>query len=149
MRRLEAVPALFMIALAAFVYFGTAGASLWDGVTPGSRFFPTVLAVVGTAAALAMLWAQRRGLERITLDLPTASGALRVAASMGGLLGMAALAPVAGFVPTIAAFTLYMLLAVLRQRLGPSLLTTAIVAGFVEIVFVRWLAVPLPAPFWA
>ena len=149
MRRLEAVPALFMLALAAFVYLGTAGASLWDGITPGSRFFPAVLAVAGSAAALALLWAQRRGLERITLDLPTATGGRRVAATMGGLIAMVALAPVAGFVPVIAAFTLYMVLVVLRQRPWPSLLTTTIVTAFVEFVFVRWLAVPLPAPFWA
>ena len=149
MRRLEAVPALFMLALAAFVYLGTTGASLWDGITPGSRFFPAVLAVVSSVAALAMLWAQRRGLERMVLDLPTATGARRVAATMGGLIAMAALAPVIGFVPVIAAFTLGMLLLVLRQRPWPSLLTAAIVTGFVEIVFVRWLAVPLPAPFWA
>jgi hypothetical protein len=148
MRRLEAVPALFILALAAFVFFGTSGANYWDGVTPGSRFFPAALAIVSVVAAAALLWAQRSGLERIIIDLPDAAGARRGGLSLGALVALAASTPVVGFTPMIAIFALFMLLAVLRQRLLPSAATAAIVAGFVELIFVRWLAVPLPAPFW-
>jgi hypothetical protein len=38
------------------------------------------------------------------------------------------------------------LLLILRQAVLPSLAASVIVAGFVHVVFVRWLAVPLPMP---
>jgi hypothetical protein len=35
---------------------------------------------------------------------------------------------------------------VLRRPILPSILAAVIVAGFVHLVFVRWLSVPLPMP---
>jgi hypothetical protein len=46
----------------------------------------------------------------------------------------------------LAAFVLTMLFGVLRKPILPSLLAAAIVSGFVHLVFVRWLSVPLPMP---
>ena len=147
MRPIEAVPALFMLVLAAGIFLGTAGLSYWDGPTPGARFFPAILAIAGAAVALLLLWAQARGIERVTTDFPGTSGAVRVGLTILALLALASGAPVVGFVPVLAAFVTVMLLVVLRQPAVPSLLTAAIVSGFVHLVFVRWLSVPLPMPF--
>jgi hypothetical protein len=146
MRPIEAIPGLFMLVVAAALIFGTAGLSFWDGPTPGARFFPALLAAVGTIVALALLWAQARGIETVETDFPARPGALRVAGTALALAALAAGAPLVGFVPALALFVAVVLLGVLRQGPLPSLATAAIVAGFVHVVFVRWLAVPLPAP---
>lgn len=39
MRPAEAVPALFILLLAVGIYVGTSDLRLWDGPTPGARFF--------------------------------------------------------------------------------------------------------------
>lgn len=146
MRPVEAVPALFILLLAAGVYFGTGGLSYWDGPTPGARFFPAILAVAGTAVALLLLWAQWRGIETVEVQFLSPLGLFRVGASIAALVGFAAGIPVIGFVPMLGAFVLVMLLGVLRQPVVPSVGTAAFVAGFVHFVFVRWLSVPLPMP---
>jgi hypothetical protein len=146
MRPIEAVPALFILVLAAGVFFGTAGLNYWDGATPGARFFPAALALAGTAVALLLLWAQARGVERVEVEPLARDGAMRVGATLAALVALAAGVPVAGFVPMLALFVLGVLLFILRQRLVPSVATAVIVAGFVHVVFVRWLAVPLPMP---
>ena len=147
MRFLLAVPAIFMICLAAGVMLGTSGLSFWDGVTPGARFFPVGLAGAAVLLSLALLVTQRRGTDAGTPELPDAPGARRVGAAMAGLVALALLAPALGMVPAAALFILYLLLVVLRAALLPSVLTTVIVAVGIEVVFVRWLGVPLPAPF--
>jgi hypothetical protein len=147
MRPIEAVPALFILALAAGVFFGTAGLNYWDGATPGARFFPAALALAGTVVAVLLLWAQARGVERVEVEPLARDGAVRVGATFAALVALAAGVPAVGFVPMLAMFVLGVLLVVLRQRALPSVATAVIVAGFVHIVFVRWLAVPLPMPF--
>jgi hypothetical protein len=47
----------------------------------------------------------------------------------------------------LAVFVLFILLVVLRQRVLPSLMTAVLITGGVYLLFVRMLAVPLPAPF--
>jgi hypothetical protein len=47
-------------------------------------------------------------------------------------------------VPALALFVGFLLLFVLRQRLGPSLATLVITAGLIYAIFVGWLGVPLP-----
>lgn len=147
MRILEMVPAAFLVAVAAIVFVGTANLSYWDGVTPGARFFPAILSGVAAVVAVLLVIAQRRGIERIDVALPARAAAWRVAVTVLALMALAYGAPRLGFVPMLAAFVLFMLLAVLRQRVAPSVLTAAIVAGFTHFVFVRWLAVPIPMPF--
>lgn len=147
MRPIEAVPAVFMLVLAAGVFFGTAGLNYWDGVTPGARFFPAILAGAGTVVSILLLLAQWRGIETVEIDAPSTSGLIRVAASFLALIILAVGIPVVGFVPMLGAFVLVMLFIVLRQRIVPSIVAAVIVAGFVHFVFVRWLSVPLPMPF--
>lgn len=96
--------------------------------------------------SVALLMTQWRGTDAGTLDLLDAFGARRVEASVAGLVVLALPVPLVGMVPAVALFMLYLLLAVLRAPRMPSLLTTLIVAVGIEMVFVRWLGVPLPAP---
>ena len=54
------------------------------------------------------------------------------------------MSPLVGLVPALALFVAFLLLAVLRQRLGTSLATLAITVGLIYGIFVGWLGVPLP-----
>ena len=146
MRPVEAVPAAFLIVLSAGIVLGTAELRYWDGTTPGARFFP--IWVAGAAALLAalMVVAQRRGVRDTSLDLPDRTGVLRVGLMLASMTAMVLAAPLIGMVPAVALFMAFLLLVVLRQRLVPSLVTTAVVAIGIEAIFVRWLGVPLPAP---
>lgn len=146
MRLAEAIPALFILVLAGFIFAGTAGLSYWDGPTPGARFFPAILAIAGTVVAGVLLWAQWRGFEEVSIDRPSKEGGARVAATAAALVGLAAGTPILGFVPMLALFMLVMLIGVLRQPWLPSALATLFVAGFVKLVFIHWLSVPLPMP---
>ena len=147
MRPVEAVPAIFMIALSVAIAFGTADLRHWDGTTPGARFFASWLAGAGLLLGVVMLIAQRRGTDgEGALDLPGRSGALRVGLILAGMIALPLVAPVIGMVPAVALLVAFLLLVVLRRPLVPSLLTTAIVAIGIEAIFVRWLGVPLPTP---
>lgn len=143
-RWLAALPALFLLALAALVWFATAELRIWRGITPGPRFFPLILAIAGGLVAVLMLAGLWRGRDGASLDLPDADGARRVAITIAALLALAAGTPILGMVPMVAIFVLGMLLLVLRQRLVPSLGATAIVALGLQLIFVLWLDVALP-----
>jgi hypothetical protein len=145
-RLAEAAPGLFMIALSGAIILGTSGLSYWSGVTPGPRFLPVWLAGAGLAVALAFLVAVRRGEAGGALDLPDASAAVRVGLVVLAMVSLPLTAPVVGMVTSVALLVAFLLLVVLRQRLVPSLATTAIIAVGVDLVFVRWLRVPLPSP---
>ncbi len=147
MSKLEMVPALFMIAAALAVIFGTTGLAVWDGFTPGARFFPLFVGSMGLLLAGLLLWQQSRGTDTGTVDRPDRPALLRVGLTVAGLAAMAAGAPVLGLVPMLAVFALFMLLVVLRQPVRPAVVTAAVIAGGTHLVFVRLLAVPLPAPF--
>jgi hypothetical protein len=147
MRPIEAVPALFILVLAAGIYAGTIGLRLWDGPTPGARFFPMALSGAGAIIGVLLLLAQRRGFETVEVDFPSALGAIRVAASFAAIIALAVGIPLIGFVPMLALFMLAMQLLVLRCPPVPSVGSAVIVAGLVHIVFIRWLAVPLPMPY--
>lgn len=147
MRRLEIVPGLFMIAASLAVILGTGGLAVWDGITPGARFFPLVVGGVGIVLALLFLWQQWRGTDRLSVDVPGRDALIRVVLTVAGLVALASGAPLIGLVPMLAVFSGFMLLVVLRQAMLPTMLTTLVIAGGTHLVFVRWLAVPLPAPF--
>jgi hypothetical protein len=147
MQKRDAIPALFMIAASGTVFFGTAGLNFWDGVTPGARFFPAGVAGVTLALALALLWTQLRGTDQGVVDVPDRPALLRVALTVVGLFVLAAGAPVIGLVPMLMVFCAFMLIVVLRQRPLPTLITTLVIGVGTHLVFMRWLAVPLPAPF--
>lgn len=146
MRLTEAAPALFMIALAGAILFGTAGLSYWTGVTPGPRFLPVWLSALGVLVAVAFLVALRRGEAGGELDLPDRAAAGRVGLTVLAMVCLPLITPIIGMVLAVALLVAFLLLVVLRQPLVASLATTAIVALGVELIFVRWLRVPLPSP---
>jgi len=146
MRPVEVIPALFMLLVAALVFLGTSGLSLWEGPTPGPRFFPVTLSIAGAALALLLLFAQIRGLETVVTDFPNRTGAIRVMGAIVALVLLALGVKLIGFVPALAVFVVAVLWGLLRQPVQPSLWTAAVVAGFVHFIFVRWLSVPLPMP---
>lgn len=100
MRLLNAVPAIFVIALAAAIMIATSGLTFWDGFTPGPRFFPGWLSGAGALLAVMLLITQRRGTDVATLDLPDARGFRTVMFTIAGLLALALLAR-----PSIAPYT--------------------------------------------
>lgn len=145
-RKLEMAPAWFMIVASLAVIFGTADLAVWDGFTPGARFFPLFVGGIGLLLAGLFLWQQWSGADTSTVDRPGASALARVVLTIAGLIAMAFGAPVIGLVPMLAVFSLFILLVVLRQRPLPSVITASVIAGGTYLVFVRMLAVPLPAP---
>jgi hypothetical protein len=147
MRLLKAVPSLFMIAAALAVMLGTADLSVWDGFTPGARFFPLVVGTVGLILSALLLWQQSRGADRGELDLPDRPGFVRVVLTVVALVGLAAGAPLIGLVPMLVLFCGFLLIVVLHQRPMPSIATALGIALGTHLVFARWLSVPLPAPF--
>jgi hypothetical protein len=57
-------------------------------------------------------------------------------------------APLIGMVVAVVAFMMFILVGVLRQRLRSSAIATAIIAGAMELIFVRTLSIALPqSPF--
>jgi hypothetical protein len=148
LRILDALPAMFMLALAALVVLGTSELRMWRGVTPGPRFFPALLAGTGAFLALALLVSQWRGSDVGALELPDRYGAKQVAATLAALVAFVAGCPILGMVPMVGLFTLVMLLVVLRQRVLSSVTAAVLVAMGIQVVFVQWLKVALPAPFF-
>ena len=143
---LDYVPAIAMIVLSLAIFFGTSGLKYWDNVTPGARFLPLWLAGTGAILGILLFAALMRGGDGGVTDLPDRSGLMRAALTVSAMALFALAVPFVGMVPLAGLFMLFMLLAVLRQRVVPSLITTAIVVVGLKLIFVRWLAVPLPAP---
>lgn len=148
MRVVEALPAVFLIIVSSVVLLGTADLNYWDDITPGPRFFPIWLAGISIALSLALLFQLFRGTDTGETELPSRAAAVRVAATVAAMVVFALVAPLIGMVVTVAAFMLFMLVVVLRQRVRSSAIAVAIIAGAIELIFVRTLSIALPAsPF--
>lgn len=145
MRMINAVPAVFMIGLSATILLGTGDLPYWVETTPGARFFPVWLAGVGLFLSALFLLQLIRGTDPVVLEIPERSSVVRVLLTVVGLICLAIITPHIGMVFGAAAFMSYLLLFVLRQKLFPSLLTVAVVAVGIELIFVRWLGVSLPS----
>ncbi|WP_103333822.1 tripartite tricarboxylate transporter TctB family protein [Pseudotabrizicola formosa] len=145
---LMAAPAIFMITLALGVILGTQGLRFWDGMTPGARFLPGWLAGAAIVLSATLLLTQWRGTDAGAPDLPDAPGARRVGATLIALIILGLMIPVLGMVPAVAIFILFQLLIVQRAAALPSLVTAGIISVGIEMIFARWLGVPLPAPFF-
>jgi hypothetical protein len=61
------------------------------------------------------------------------------------LIAFAVLTPVLGMLPSIALFLVVVMVVLLRQPVIGSLVAAAVTTALIYIVFVRWLALPLPA----
>jgi len=148
MRPIEAAPAVFLIIVSTFVLFGTANLAYWADITPGPRFFPVWIAGISIVLSLALLVQIRRGTDTGVTDLPERSAFVRIALTIAAMATFAVAAPLVGMVVAVVAFMLFILVGVLRQRWQSSAIAAAIIAGAIELIFVRTLKIALPStPF--
>jgi hypothetical protein len=143
----DGAPGALIILLAAFVLAGTWSLTAWDGFTPGPGFFPRIVATAGFALGAADLIASRDRPSDPSLRLDF-GGWWRVGTTIFALGAVAVLTPSLGMSPAICLFTLFVLAIGLRRPLGASLATSVGVATALELIFVSWLGVPLPRPFF-
>jgi hypothetical protein len=144
MRASDLVPAIVLLALSATAVLGTWRLGYWSDFTPGPAFLPFWAAAAGVLLAALRLAEARRPGHALAVTWPGRAALLRVALAFAGLAAFAVLSPVLGMMPAAALFMAFLLIIVQRRRLLPSLATTAITAGLIYAVFVRWLAVRLP-----
>jgi putative tricarboxylic transport membrane protein len=147
MRRLNIAVALVFLALSAIVVAGTSDLAYWSDFAPGPAFAPVWIAAAGAVLALLLLFQEVRDPTREPADLPPWPALARVLLTIAALCLALAVAPRLGFVAAVAALTLFVLLAVERRRVLPSLVVTLLTAALVQGVFVAWLNVQLPKGF--
>lgn len=146
MRLGDIVPASLLLVLSAAVFLDTRHLEFFDGI-PGPAFLPIWLAVAGCVLFVLRLLEARRLPEAGSADWPDRSGLRRVILTFAGLAAIPLAAPFVGMLAAIVLYIAFLLLVVLRQRLGPSLLTVAVTAGVVYGIFVLWLGIALPKGF--
>jgi len=143
MKPSDVVPALLMLALSGAIAFDTRSLSFWADTTPGPAFLPVWLAVAGVVLFVLRLAEARRSAAE-AIAWPDRTALVRIAVIFGALATVPLLSVVVGLVLALAVFVAFLLLAVLRQPLWPSLATVGITVGLVYAIFVGWLGVPLP-----
>jgi putative tricarboxylic transport membrane protein len=147
MRRLNIAAALVFLALSAVVVAGTWDLAYWSDFAPGPAFAPIWIAAAGAVLGLLLLVQEVRDPTREPADLPPRPALARVLLTVSALSLALVLAPRLGFVATVVALTLFVLLVVERRRFFPSLIVTVLTAALVHGVFVAWLNVQLPKGF--
>lgn len=148
MRLVEAVPAVFLIIVSGLVLAGTSNLTYWADITPGPRFFPVWIAGISIVLSVALLVQLRRGTDTGVTELPDRSAFVRIALTIAAMAAFAVAAPLVGMVVAVVAFMLFILVGVLRQRAQSSAIAAGIIAGAIELIFVRTLKIALPpTPF--
>ena len=142
MKPSDVVPALLMLVLSAAIALDTRSLGFWADTTPGPAFLPVWLAVAGVVLFVLRLLEARRSHDVIVW--PERAALIRIAVIFGALTMVPFLSSLVGLVLALALFIAFLLLAVLRQPLWPSLATVGITIGLVYAIFVGWLGVPLP-----
>src|SRR5688572_14835079 len=134
MKASDVVPALLLLGLSAAIAYDTRNLGFWADTTPGPAFMPVWLALAGAVlAVLRLIEARRPG---AAIDWPDRSALIRVAATLAALAAIPLVASFLGLVPALALLVAFVLLAVLRQPLWPSLAALAITVAVVYGVFV-------------
>lgn len=147
MRRIELATALVMLVISGMVLVESHKLAFWSDFAPGPGFMPVLVAAAGAGLAVLLGLQAWRAPDR-EADLPTAAALGRILLTMAGLWAVVAATPLLGLMTPIALFVAFMLLAVLRRPLGPSLITTGLTMGLIWGVFVGWLAIAVPrGPF--
>ncbi len=124
---------------------GARAMPMWERETPGPGWLPFAFGAVLIALSLAA------GVQALLSPSPApeAPGAFRkpllvLGATLAAVLG---LEPI-GFVASVFLLLLALFVLAERKKLLPSLLAAAGVSAALHLIFVTWLAVPLPAgPF--
>lgn len=146
MRVGDIVPAALLLVLSAAVFLDTRNLEFFDGI-PGPAFLPVWLAVAGCVLFVLRLLEARRLPAGSGIDWPDRGGLQRVILTFAGLAAIPLVAPPLGMLAAIVLFMAFLLVVVLRQRVGPSLLTVAVTASVVYGIFVLWLGIALPKGF--
>jgi hypothetical protein len=146
MRPVETAPAVFLIIVSALVLVGTTNLTYWADITPGPRFFPMWIAGTSILLSLVLLFQLNRGTDTGATELPDRSAFVRIALTVAAMVIFALASPLIGMVVAVVAFMLFILVGVLQQRLRSSVVASAIIAGAIELIFVRTLNIALP-PF--
>ncbi|HXF55821.1 MAG TPA: tripartite tricarboxylate transporter TctB family protein [Hyphomicrobiaceae bacterium] len=144
MRIGDYAPAVFILALSALVLVGVWDLAYWSGTAPGPAFLPYWLVAVGLVLSIFGIAEARSSRENGPL-WPNRPALVRVVATFAGLITIPTLSPVLGMVPVVMLFITFLLVAVLRRPLLPSILTVAVTGGAIYTIFVWWLGVALPA----
>lgn len=148
MRPIDAAPAVFLIIVSALVLFGTTNLSYWVEITPGPRFFPVWIAGTSILLSVVLLVQLQRGTDTGSTEQLESGAFVRVVLTVAAMVIFALAAPLVGMVVSVVAFMLFVLVGVLRQRLWSSTIATVIIAGAIELIFVRTLNIALPpSPF--
>ena len=144
MRLTHAAPAVLMLALSVVMVADTLSLGVWKGFTPGPAFFPILIASFTSVLALLLLVQTFRGTAGEGVAWAD-SAVLRVVGSVyGALLAFYFVTPYLGMIPAIIAFLLMVMVGILRQPLVGSLCAAAVTTCVIYLVFVQWLAIPLP-----
>jgi hypothetical protein len=144
MRLLNVLPAIFALTLSALIFGQTYYLTYYGETSPGPAFFPFWIAGLGVLLFVFELLDARRKGASTDAEWPSRSEFARVVLAFGALCLIPVLSPLIGMLVSCVLFMLFLLIAVLRQRLAPSLLTVAITAGLIDVIFVRWLGIALP-----
>lgn len=143
MKLTSIAPAVVMLALSAIMVAGTLPMGVWSRFTAGPAFFPLVIAIFTTVLAVALLVQALRS-DAPEVGWPERAVLRTVGLVYGALVAFLLLAPVLGMLPAAAAFLAFVMIVALRQPLAGSLAAVAVTTAFVYLIFVRWLALPLP-----
>ena len=144
MQRLEIATASIFLCLCVVVVVSMWDQPYWSDFAPGSSFLPNWVAGLGAVFAVVQIVVSARQRESEPGDWPDKSGARRVVMTVCGLWIFVALLPWLGTAISATIFMLGLLLVVQRQRLLPSLVTTIVTVGMIEVIFILWLDIRLP-----
>lgn len=144
MRLINAAPAVLMLVLSGVMVVATLPLGVWNGFTPGPAFFPILISIFASALAVLLLLGIWRG-ESVGTNWPSRPVLATVGSVYAALIAFAVLTPVLGMLPSIALFLVVVMVVLLRQPVIGSLVAAAVTTALIYIVFVRWLALPLPA----
>lgn len=118
---------------------------------PGPGFAPVWYSAIGILLSLAVAGGALRAMRGPENSAEEDSnpldrrGLLRVGATLIGLVAMMIVVPWLGLVPTMLVFLLYLTLAVQRLSVPMGIGASVATVGFIYLVFVRFLGVPIPS----
>ena len=144
MKLVDIVCALVMLVLSAVTFFATRHLPYWSDFAPGSAFGPFWVAAAGVLISVLLIVDAVRRRENAPPDFPDRQGFMRVVMTSVALWVFVWLTPFVGLIGTAVLFMLFLLLAVQRRPLVPSLLTTVLTTGLVYGVFSAWLGIAFP-----
>lgn len=148
MKQLEIGVSVALAFLFLLVILSTAHLSYWSEATPGARFFPLWISLLGILLAGFVAWLAWKNPKQRSIDWPDREGAIRIGLIYLSVWFVVLSAPYLGFLTSATIFCLVFLLGLMRARVVPSIITTVVVIAIVRVLFVGVLDVQLPTgPF--